>query len=65
MTGKLIEAHKTYKVAGWVPVAEGSKNAGPPAWEVVETYLQAKKVIKPPKLNVPALIGVAGNPGRA
>uniref|UniRef100_UPI00356513F4 thiosulfohydrolase SoxB n=1 Tax=Polaromonas sp. TaxID=1869339 RepID=UPI00356513F4 len=63
LKGQLIEADKTYKVAGWAPVAEASKNAGPPAWEVVETYLQAKKVIKPPKLNVPRLVGVAGNPG--
>lgn len=65
LKGQLIEADKTYKVAGWAPVAEASKNAGPPAWEVVETYLQARKVIKPPKLNVPALVGVAGNPGLA
>jgi len=65
LKGQLIEADKTYKVAGWAPVAEASKNAGPPAWEVVETYLQAKKVIKPPKLNVPRLVGVAGNPGLA
>ncbi len=63
--GKLIEADKTYKVAGWAPVAEASKNAGPPVWELVETWLQAKKVIKPPKLNVPGLVGVAGNPGLA
>ncbi len=63
--GQLIEADKTYKVAGWAPVAEASKNAGPPAWDVVETYLQEKKVIRPPQLNVPALIGVAGNPGLA
>ncbi|MES2687082.1 MAG: thiosulfohydrolase SoxB [Pseudomonadota bacterium] len=65
LKGQLIEADKTYKVAGWAPVAEASKNAGPPAWEVVETWLQAKKVIKPPQLNVPALIGVTGNPGLA
>jgi sulfur-oxidizing protein SoxB len=65
LKGQLIEADKSYKVAGWAPVAEGSKNAGPPAWEVVETWLQAKKVIKPPKLNVPALVGVAANPGVA
>ncbi|MBA4327413.1 MAG: thiosulfohydrolase SoxB [Polaromonas sp.] len=65
LKGQLIEADKTYKVAGWAPVAEASKNAGPPAWDVVETYLQAKKVIRPPQLNVPALIGVAGNPGLA
>ncbi|MGQ2980330.1 MAG: thiosulfohydrolase SoxB [Polaromonas sp.] len=65
LKGQLIEADKTYKVAGWAPVAEASKNAGPPAWDVVETYLQEKKVIRPPQLNVPALIGVAGNPGLA
>ena len=63
LNGKLIEADKTYKVAGWAPVAEASKNAGPPIWEVVETYLQAKKVIKPVKPNVPVLVGTAGNPG--
>ena len=65
MTGKLIEAHKTYKVAGWAPVAEASKNAGPPVWEVVESYLKANKVVKPVKLNTPQLIGVADNPGLA
>ena len=63
LNGKLIEADKTYKVAGWAPVAEASKNAGPPIWEVVEIYLKAKKVIKPVKPNTPQLIGVAGNPG--
>ncbi|MFI5445609.1 thiosulfohydrolase SoxB [Polaromonas sp. UC242_47] len=65
LKGKLIEADKSYKVAGWAPVAEASKNAGPPVWEVVETYLQAHKVVKPPKLNVPSLVGMAGNPGLA
>jgi S-sulfosulfanyl-L-cysteine sulfohydrolase len=65
LNGKLIEADKTYKVAGWAPVAEASKNAGPPVWEVVESYLKAKKVIKPVKPNTPQLIGVAGNPGIA
>ncbi|MGB4117477.1 MAG: thiosulfohydrolase SoxB [Polaromonas sp.] len=65
LNGKLIEADKTYKVAGWAPVAEASKNAGPPVWEVVESYLKAKKVIKPVKPNTPQLIGVAGNPGLA
>ena len=63
--GKLIEAGKTYKVAGWAPVAEASKNAGPPAWEVVESYLKAQKVIKPVKPNTPKLRGVAGDPGLA
>ncbi|MEP6773368.1 MAG: thiosulfohydrolase SoxB [Polaromonas sp.] len=63
--GKLIDAGKTYKVAGWAPVAEASKNAGPPVWDVVETYLKAQKVIKPVKPNTPRLVGVAGNPGLA
>jgi sulfur-oxidizing protein SoxB len=63
LNGKLIEADKTYKVAGWAPVAETSKNAGPPVWEVVESYLKAKKVIRPVKPNTPKLVGVAGNPG--
>lgn len=63
LNGKLIEADKTYKVAGWAPVAEASKNAGPPVWDVVETYLKSKKVIKPVKPNTPKLVGVDGNPG--
>ena len=61
--GKLIEADKTYKVAGWAPVAEASKNAGPAVWDVVETYFKAHKVIKPVKPNTPKLVGVAENPG--
>ena len=63
LNGKLIEAEKTYKVAGWAPVAEASKNAGPPIWDVVESYLKAKKVIEPVKPNTPQLVGAAGNPG--
>ena len=65
LNGKLIEADKTYKVAGWAPVAQASKNAGPPVWEVVESYLKAKKVIQPVKPNTPQLLGVAGNTGLA
>ncbi len=65
LNGKPVEAGKNYKVAGWAPVQEASKNAGPPVWEVVETYLKAHKVLKPPKLNVPSLVGMAGNPGTA
>jgi sulfur-oxidizing protein SoxB len=65
LNGKPVEADKNYKVAGWAPVQEASKNAGPPVWEVVETYLKAHKVLKPPKLNMPSLVGMAGNPGLA
>ena len=63
LKGKLIEADKTYKVAGWAPVAEASKNAGPPVWDVMETYLKAKKVIKAVEPNTPRLIGVEANAG--
>ena len=65
LKGKRIEADKIYKVAGWAPVQEASKNAGPPVWEVVETFLSSNKVLKPRQLNVPGLIGTAGNPGVA
>ncbi len=63
LKGKPIEANKTYKVAGWAPVAEGAK--GEPIWDVVETYLRDQKVIKAPVLNQPKLVGVEGNPGMA
>jgi len=63
LAGKPIEPAKTYKVAGWAPVAEGAK--GEPIWDVVATYLRDQKVLKPRKLNVPAIKGVEGNPGIA
>jgi sulfur-oxidizing protein SoxB len=63
LKGKPIEASKTYKVAGWAPVAEGAK--GEPIWDVVEKYLRDQKVVKAPVLNQPRLIGVDGNPGMA
>jgi len=63
LRGKAIEAGKKYKVAGWAPVAEGAH--GEPVWEVMATYLRDRKVIKPRKLNVPKLVGLAGDPGVA
>ena len=63
--GAPMQADKAYKVAGWAPVNEASKNAGPPIWDVVETYLKAQKIIKPLKINNPKLLGVDGNPGLA
>jgi sulfur-oxidizing protein SoxB len=61
--GKPVEASKTYKVAGWAPVAEGAK--GEPVWELVSQYLRDKKSIPAPKLNLPRLVGMQGNPGIA
>jgi S-sulfosulfanyl-L-cysteine sulfohydrolase len=63
LKGQLIEPNKTYKVAGWAPVQEASKNAGPPVWDVVETYLKSQKVLKPVRVNNPKLLGLDGNPG--
>jgi S-sulfosulfanyl-L-cysteine sulfohydrolase len=61
--GKPVDAAKTYKVAGWAPVAEGA--SGEPIWEVVARWLRDKKTITPRKLNSPRLIGMAGNVGLA
>jgi sulfur-oxidizing protein SoxB len=61
LKGRPIEAAKTYKVAGWAPVAEGAK--GEPIWDVVARYLRDQKTIKAPQLNLPAIKGVQGNPG--
>jgi len=61
--GKPIEAGKRYKVASWAPVAEGV--SGEPIWDVVIKYLREKKVIGPPTLNRPRLLGVSSNPGIA
>jgi sulfur-oxidizing protein SoxB len=47
-------------------VSEESRQAGGPlAWDVLATYLRAKKTLPPPVVNVPRLIGVAGDPGIA
>jgi sulfur-oxidizing protein SoxB len=63
LNGKPIEPGKSYKVAGWAPVAEGA--SGEPIWEVVATYLRSQKVVKPVKLNQPTIKGASGNPGIA
>ncbi len=63
LDGKAIDAARTYKVAGWAPVAEGAQ--GEPIWEVIAAYLRHHKSIPEPKLNLPKLVGVEGNPGIA
>ena len=59
--GKPLDAGKTYKVAGWAPVAEGA--GGEPVWDVVAQWLRQQKTVTPRKLNTPRLIGMQGNPG--
>jgi len=61
LDGKPIEADKTYKVAGWAPVAEGA--SGEPVWEVVGAYLRDRKTIGQVRLNEPKVKGMEGNQG--
>lgn len=63
LKGKAIDPNKTYKVAGWAPVAEGV--VGEPIFDLLSGYLRNKKVITTRKLNLPKLIGAKGNPGIA
>jgi len=68
LNGRPIEAAKTYKVAGWAPVAEEASKAGnKPVWDVVETWLKARpgQRVSARKINTPKLVGVQGNPGMA
>lgn len=66
LNGKPIDAGKTYKVAGWAPVAEEASKAGNKlVWDVVEGWLKSKGRITPRKLNTPRLVGMAHNPGFA
>jgi sulfur-oxidizing protein SoxB len=43
-TGEPLDASKSYTVAGWASVNEGTE--GPPIWEVVERYVTAAKTVK-------------------
>ena len=61
LNGKPIDAAKTYKVAGWAPVAEGAR--GEPVWDVVAQWLRDSKIVKPRMLNAPRILGMDGNPG--
>lgn len=63
LNGKPIEAGKTYKVAGWAPVAEGAQ--GEPVWDVVARYLRAQKTVVAKAPKVPLIKGMKGNEGAA
>lgn len=63
LNGKPIAASRKYKVASWASVSEDA--AGAPIWNVVTQYLRDKKVVTATPLNLPKLVGVAGNPGLA
>lgn len=61
LNGKLIDADRTYKVAGWAPVAEDA--SGEPVWDVVANWIRDKKTIPSVKPNIPRIIGMDENPG--
>ncbi|MEJ8836571.1 thiosulfohydrolase SoxB [Ramlibacter sp. AN1133] len=57
--GKPLEASRTYKVAGWAPVAEEAARAGnKPVWELVEGWLKARGgKVAARQVNVPVISG--------
>ncbi len=61
--GSVIDAAKSYKVAGWATV--GSQSPGAPIWDVVADYLRREDTVRIEKLNTPKLKNVSGNPGMA
>jgi len=61
---KPVEADKTYRVAGWAPVAEAARHdPTPPVWDVVREYLGTHDTIPALKPNQPDLRNVGDNPG--
>ncbi|HEY4082237.1 MAG TPA: thiosulfohydrolase SoxB [Burkholderiaceae bacterium] len=69
LNGKLLQADRSYKVAGWASVQEptAQANGAPrpkPVWELVEQWLKTQHGhVTPRRLNTPGLDGVAGNAG--
>jgi sulfur-oxidizing protein SoxB len=65
LNGKPIEPSRTYKVAGWAPVAEEAARAGnKPVWELVEQWLKARGgKVAARKPNLPKVTGALPNPG--
>ena len=60
--GKLLDADKSYRVAGWASV---NPQSGKPVSEVVAGYLRSQKTVKLKRVNRVALKGIAANPGLA
>jgi sulfur-oxidizing protein SoxB len=66
LAGQPIDANKSYKVAGWAPVAEASRNSGgAPIWDVMAQWLRTTREVDARPLNLPTIEGMRGNPGMA
>jgi len=66
LKGRPIEAGKTYKVAGWAPVAEEARQSGGrPIWELMADWLRGQREVDARPLNLPRVLGMDGNPGVA
>lgn len=55
-TGEKIDAKKSYVVAGWASVNEGTK--GPPIYDVVGRYIERRKVVSVPENQSIKILGV-------
>jgi sulfur-oxidizing protein SoxB len=62
LNGKLLEASKSYKVAGWAPVAKEAAS-GTPVWEVVASWLKSQPRLSPRRASQPAIEGLGENKG--
>ena len=62
LNGKPIDAHKTYKVAGWASVQQVE---GEPIWDVVARWLKAQGRVQGVQPNQPEVMGLQNNQGIA
>lgn len=66
LAGKPLDAAKTYKVAGWAPVAEEARETGgAPIWDVMAQWLRSTREVSARPLNLPRVRGMDGNAGIA
>ncbi len=54
-TGAPLEAGREYVVAGWASINEGTE--GPPIWQVVESYVKARKTIDLKPMDAVKVVG--------
>lgn len=62
LNGKMVEANKTYRVAGWAPVGQVEGEA---IWDVCARWLKSQKTIELVDPAQPTIKGLSGNLGIA